>query len=76
MHCCPKYPSYLVIHHVITPVLFGAVKLRIYYYDTINTGFCSNWTHLLIHLCSLLHITEIILNTLQSLCGNLWVVFI
>lgn len=66
MHFCPKCPSYLVIHHVITPVLFGAVKLMCYY-DTINTGFCNNWTHLLIPLCSLLHITEITVNTAVSL---------
>jgi hypothetical protein len=47
--------------------LFGAVKLRMCYYDTINTGFCNNCTHLLIHLCSLLHITDIIVNTAVSL---------
>jgi hypothetical protein len=67
MHFCPKCPIDLVIRHVITPVLFSAVKLRICYYDTINTGFCDNCTHLLIHLCSLLHITEIIVNTAVSL---------
>jgi hypothetical protein len=44
---------------MITLVLLGAVKLRICY-DTIHTGFCNNWTHLLIRLCSLLHIAEII----------------
>ena len=37
------------------------------YYDNLNTGFCNNCTHSLIHLCSLLHITDIIVNTAVSL---------
>lgn len=67
VHFCPRCPIYLVINHVITPVLFGAVKLRMCYYDNLNTGFCNNCTHSLIHLCSLLHITDIIVNTAVSL---------
>jgi len=67
MHCCPKCPSYLLIDHVIAPVLFSAMKLRICYYDTINTVFCNKQKHLLIHYCCLLPITEIIVNTSVSL---------